>query len=169
MESEITIKRLTTTDWKILREIRLDALRTNPDVFLKSVAEEEAKSPSHWTDMVKDETSDAIFGLYDTGQIIGLTGAFRWKDSPSDTVILGMSFIKPAYRGRNLSELLYKARIDWAWAQSGITRIIVSHREGNEASKAANQKWGFVFYGTEIITYGDGTRAKNYKYELRKV
>ena len=78
-----------------------------------------------------------------------------------------MSFIHPDYRGRGLSELFYQARIDWARSQEGITRVIVSHRDGNEASKAANQKFGFVATDSTETVFPDGVLAKEYNYELK--
>ena len=76
-----------------------------------------------------------------------------------------MSYIDSEYRGKGLSALLYQARINWA-RTLGFERITVGHREGNEASKAANQKFGFVFLEKEEIDFPDG-RAFDYRYELK--
>ncbi|MFA7277258.1 MAG: GNAT family protein [Pseudobdellovibrionaceae bacterium] len=168
MKDNFELKRWFEDDWAIYRAARLEALRLNSNVFLRSEDEESVKQDEYWREHLRDTYGSAIFGLYSGDDVIGLTGAFRWRESPLDTVILGMSYIRPEYRGRGLSRLFYEKRLEWAWAQGGITRILVAHREGNEASRAANQKWGFAPYGSEIITYGNGECAKNYKYELRR-
>ena len=165
-KNEIELRQWREDDWPDFRRIRLQALQTNPSVFLKSYDEEASQPDSYWIDCLSSENS-AVFGLYDAETVIGLTGAFRYRESPHDTVILGMSFIHPDYRGRGLSELFYQARIDWARSQEGITRVIVSHRDGNEASKAANQKFGFVATDSTETVFPDGALAKEYNYELK--
>lgn len=81
-----------------------------------------------------------------------------------------MSYVRRSYRGRHLSDLFYQARLDWAWAQDrDYARDCITHKDGNMASKAANQRWGFSdLHDTAIETYGDGSTTMNYKYELRQ-
>lgn len=167
MSTAVSIRRWFEDDWSSFREARLFALKTNPSVFLDDADIVANHDAEFWRAQLRDVNDSAIFGLYDLNQIIGLTGVFRLRESPLDTAIFGMSFISPAYRGRGLSDEFYKARIDWVKGQTGLTKIIANHREGNEASRAAILKWGFVFCDTETITYGDGTQNTRYKYELR--
>ncbi len=164
---DITIRRWSADDWEIFRRMRIEAVTEHSNFFLFSAETESARDTSHWINTLADREKCAVFGLYDREDCIGLTGAFRWKESPDDTVILGMSYIRADYRGRGLSAKFYEARIDWAKAQDGITRIIVSHKDGNNASRAANQKWGFKHYETDTVTFGDGSTALDYRYELK--
>jgi RimJ/RimL family protein N-acetyltransferase len=57
--------------------------------------------------------------------------------------------------------------MDWAKSQDGIKRILISHRQDNDASKATIQRLGFQFYEKVEITYGDGTTDYSYRYELK--
>ncbi len=167
INKEIYIRRWLENDWMTLRRMRIEGVTVNGEFFLFSAETEAARDKSHWVNMLADQNKCALFGLYDRDEAIGLTGAFRWKESPEDTVILGMSYIRPVYRGRGLSAMFYESRINWAKEQDGITRIIVSHKDGNTASRAANQRWGFKHYETETITFGDGSTALDYRYELK--
>lgn len=163
----IHLRRWGIDDWEAFRAIRLEAVTAHSNVFLSNADSEAAKDASYWQNTLADTWRGAVFGLYDGDTVIGLTGAFRHRDHLADTVILGMSYIRAEYRGLGLSKLLYAARIAWAREQEGIKRIVVSHRAGNDASRAANQNFGFVETGTDSITYGDGVTAQNVLYELR--
>lgn len=164
--SNIHLIRWTKDNWQEFKAIRLQAVGDRPDVFLSSYETTLAQPDNYWIDTLTS-LDGAVFGLYDGATIIGLTGVFRYRESPQDTAILGMSYIDPAYRGRGLSRMFYEARINWARAQDGIIRVIVSHRAGNDASRAANQAFGFVSTGQSTKIYGDGQEAINHEYELR--
>lgn len=153
-------------EWKLLRNKRLEAVLENPKVYLGNYDSECALGDEHWKNLTAMQDGK-IFGLFAGLRLIGLTGVYRNKyDGSGKSVMLGMSYIERAYRGRGLSALLYEARLDWARA-NGYERACVSHRDGNEASRKANAAFGFTWYATEETTYGDGTKALDHRYELR--
>lgn len=167
MSENIYIRRWLEDDWEIFKAIRLEALCAHPDVFGASYDVEFAKDDAFWKDRLSDLSYGAVFGLYDVDKVIGLTAVFRDRNRPLDAVFLCMSYIRPEYRKHNLSDLLYRARIDWAKSQNGIHIISVAHREGNEASRRANQRWGFVLSSIKDEVFGNGEIAKYYTYELK--
>lgn len=163
---DIKIKQLFEQDWQFAKSIRLLALRQNPDVFLSSYDVESQYEDSTWKEQLKINDG-ATFGLFDDNQIIGITGVFTWRgDTSNKTAILCMSFIDKAYRGKGYAKLLYNSRIAWAKAQGGFDKIRVSHRQGNETSRKANQAFGFALIGKEMVTWPDGTKDLEYNYEL---
>ncbi len=162
---KIYIRPFRKNEWEIFKGKRLQALKDMPNVFLSTYGAAAAQRDEFWQEMINSDREE-IFGLFDGERLIGITGVFEnWRDKSGRTANLGMSYIDPGYRGRGLSRLLYQARIDWARAK-GYEKITVGHREGNETSKAANQKFGFVFYEKEEIEFPDG-RAMDYRYELK--
>lgn len=89
------------------------------------------------------------------------------RDDPSkQTAMLWGSWLRPDLRGRGLSKLLYEARIGWAESHPTCTRIVVSHRESNIASKRANQRYGFRWIRCEEKRWSDGIAEKEHFYEL---
>lgn len=168
MLENISSRKLNEEDWQIFRDLRLKALKAMPSIFITTHAEEAKVSEEEWKTRLSTERG-SLFGLFDADRLVGITGSFRWLKSPEDTVLFGMSYIEPEYRNQGLSKMIYAPRFAWARAQSGIDRIIIGHREGNEASKAAILKWGFRFYEKEEITFGDGSRAYDHRYELNLV
>ncbi|WP_409477432.1 GNAT family N-acetyltransferase [Pseudobdellovibrio sp. HCB154] len=162
--SEIKIRQLNENDWPLYREIRMEALAKESECFTTSEDESEFIS-ENWIERITNKNG-AIFGLFDTGQIIGVTSIHRENDDPrSYRAWMGQSYIKAEYRGHHLSDLLFEARIAWAKKQGNIIALVVAHREENEVSKKAIQHYGFKYIGSRTKTYVDGEQAKSLVYE----
>lgn len=164
---DILIKKLTEDNWRDFKKIRLEAVTYHSHFYLTNFEIESLKDDDYWKNTLSDSYNGAVFGIYVGNTVIGLMGAFRHRDSKTDTAILGMVYIRDGYRGMNLSDRLYKESIDWAKKQDGIKRILVSHRDDNEASKSTIKKWGFNLYDKMEITYGDKTTGLSHRYELQ--
>lgn len=161
------VKQLGASAWRTYKAVRLEALAAHEDKFGSSYAHEAAWSDSQWEYML-GKSGQAFFGLYDRKSLIGCTGIVTDRnDKSGKTAILIASYIREEYRGRRLSRLLYAARIEWAVQSGNFERVIVGHKEGNEASRRANQSFGFEPIGAEEQVWGDGSKGKNFKYEIR--
>lgn len=165
MTDNISIRRFDADDWETFKRIRLEAVKAHSDAFLINYDDSLKLEDSYWIDIVSNHYKGAVFGLYDGDEVIGLTGAFRHRDSPENTAIFGMTYIRDTYRGKGLSKKLYDTSLAWAAAQDGIRRFVISHREGNEESKASILRAGFNPLSSEEKTYGDGTISISYSYE----
>lgn len=165
-ENKITIRQLTAEDWEIYRDLRLHALKTEPGVFSSNFARENAFGKGEWLERIVPSCK-ASFGLFDENVLVGLTGVVRMDgvdDSPD--VVLVASYILPEYRGQGLSRHFYEARLNWAVSQGNIKTIHVAHRESNLKSKAANQAFGFVYRGQEMMQWPDGAYENEILYTL---
>lgn len=160
--SEFIVKQLYSKDWELLRNMRIKAVSEFPDYFLDNVQSCTSYNKSYWINILSD--INAIFGLFDNNNIVGITGCFRWKQSPDDTLVFGLSYLDREYRGQKLSKYFYDARINWAINQPGIKYILAAHREGNDASRAAILKAGFKLKDCCKKFYGDGKEALSYNY-----
>lgn len=164
MGEDISIRKLTGEDWQIFSALRLQALLECPDKFGSPLAVEEKYTPEEWQAWLNRETG-AMFSLFDGQKMIGTTGIVTDWDAPSGAVMIA-SYILPEYRGRGLSYYFYQARIDWAKHYPAWTKITVGHREGNEASRRANQRHGFSYVRREPHNWPDGITADILWYEL---
>ncbi|MEJ7560567.1 MAG: GNAT family N-acetyltransferase [Pedobacter sp.] len=154
---------MVPSQWEAYKLIRLEALQTNPEMFGGKHYEEKLYHEDDWKSLLESD-SRAMFGLYHAESLIGLSGV-RLNTEDATTAVLFASFIKEQYRGKGLSKLFYEARIDWA-RQRSCKSIIVSHRHDNKLSKAANQRFGFKYTNTEVVSWGDGARANGLVYLL---
>ena len=142
--SSITIRALDPTEWPAFRDFRLGALAAAPGVFGSSYETEATWTAEEWQRTVAGP-GHQVFGLFDGEYLIGITAVFTWREDPSgETALLGMSFIRPEYRGRGLSRLFYEVRLDWIRKHAQFKRAVVFHRQSNEVSRRANQRHGFL-------------------------
>lgn len=164
----ISLRPLTPADWEIFRALRLRALRMHPGYFSAAAEEREKDPPEHWQHTLNGE-GKIVLGLFDGPALIGITAAFTVtgiEDPADQSGVMAMSFIEPAYRGQNLSDLYYEARIDFARRHLPWKKLVIAHREGNEPSRRAMLKHGFIFTHTEEIDWPDGTRDLQHNYEI---
>lgn len=163
---KISIRKLGENDWRLLKKIRLKALKSDPLVFGSNYEYESQFAETDWRSRLQAEDS-AIFMLFAKETPIGMTGvSVFWDDETGKTAIFWGSWLAPDFRGKGLSKLMYETRIEWARAHPTVRRIIVSHRASNVASKYANQKHGFVFTRTHEKVWSDGETEDEVCYEL---
>jgi RimJ/RimL family protein N-acetyltransferase len=162
----ISIRQLTADDWREFSQVRLKALKTDPLVFGSNYEKESQFTEADWRERLQANDS-AVFMLFAEETPIGMTGVSVDRDDPTGkTAIFWGSWLESHFRGKGLSELMYKARLDWAKARPTVERIIVSHRASNLASKYANQKHGFAYTRTHEKLWSDGATEDEVCYEL---
>ena len=160
------IRKLGPDDWALFRDMRLFALKTEPGKFSSNYDLESAFPEQEWRDRLSSPVR-AFFGLFKDGHLAGITGIARVdQDIQSPEMVLIASFLKPDYRRQGLSRMFYEARLDWAAKQPGVKKVIVSHRESNVASERANQAFGFVMTGKEMMEWPDGVKENQILYAL---
>lgn len=161
---QYSVAQLSGEDWQILKAIRLEALHCEPQSFGSNYEKESRYEESQWRKFIGEHNDRAIFVLKFEDEIIGMTGVISSIDKPDEAILIA-SYIRSQHRGVGLSQLLYKARINWAKAQN-IASLIVSHRENNIASKIANQKFGFQYTHQQSRTWADGVTEMEVFYRL---
>jgi RimJ/RimL family protein N-acetyltransferase len=162
----VTVRPLKRSEWRILRDLRLHALQTEPGVFFSSYAREAPLGEEEWQTRMQGPDRQ-VFGAFDGDRLVGITGVVPARDDPTGaTAMLVMSYLLPEYRGRGLSALFYDARLKWLREHPQFERVVVSHRRSNEASRRANQRYGFVLTNAVPATWPDGGVEDEMQYEL---
>lgn len=164
-DNNYTIRPLGPEDVAAYKAIRLEALQTEPGVFCSSYAREAAFDDETWVKRLTNPNA-AHFGLYADAELIGITGIIKDTQKEGDAHMV-QSYIRKEHRGKQLSRMFYEARLNWAKANN-VQRVIVGHRLSNTTSKAANQRYGFVYTDQEMQDWPDGSREEvlNYVLEL---
>jgi RimJ/RimL family protein N-acetyltransferase len=163
----MTLRPLTESDWAALRRIRLHALQTEPGVYSSTYDLECEKTGEDWRWLAVGDERHQLFGLFEGETIAGITAVFADRDDPSgQTAVLAMSYISPAHRGQGLSRSFYEARLNWIRSKPQFTRVRVSHRRSNDASRRANQRFGFREIGTRETAWPDGGVEEEVRYEM---
>ncbi len=161
------VRQLEEKDLKEFKALRLEAVRLYASNFGASYMEEAAKSDEHWKQMITAE-GQRCFGLFDENNMVGIGAVVTSRsDQGGRTALLIAGYIRKRYRGIGYSRLLYKQRMQWAIDSGRFDRIVVGHRDGNEASRRANQAFGFEYIGAQEKAFGDGKKYLEHQYEVR--
>jgi RimJ/RimL family protein N-acetyltransferase len=150
-------------EWREYRAIRLEALLADPAVFSSSHAVEAPRPDEAWRQRLVD-ADGGVFAVRVDREVVGMTGIGRERADPEVGFLWG-SWLRPAARGRGLSAAMYEARLRWA-RERGLRRVVVSHRAGNEASRRANQRHGFVLTHAADREWHDGVVEPELCYAL---
>jgi ribosomal protein S18 acetylase RimI-like enzyme len=132
------------TNWKVYREVRLDALRGAPRAFWTTHAEAAGRSDDEWRQLVTQppERSRTWLALRD-GRPAGMVGSFRPPDHPEGECILVGMWVDPAARGLGVGELLVRTVLEAA-AEQGLHRVVLEVAHENGPAVALYQRLGFV-------------------------
>jgi RimJ/RimL family protein N-acetyltransferase len=167
VSKEFNIRALTGDDWKKFRDIRLEALHFYPENFGAQYADELQLTENQWRARL-DSPIDRVFGLFHNNLLIGTNGVMtHYGDPEGKTALMIMWYMRTGYQGQGLFHDLIKAGIDWAESEPRFNRILVDHRDGNEASRRSNQKHGFTYIGRKPKTWPDGETHDLVMYERK--
>lgn len=165
------IRSVRADEWPAARDLRLQALRDPVAhlAFLETHAEAEEKPDSFW----KERTAGGAEGAQAAQQIIAegpdgewvgtLTvlveeaGTTDWAGFPVERRqghVVGV-FVRPESRGIGLTEVLFDAGLEWAWAR-GAERVRLIVHEDNGRAQAFYRRAGFLPSGVVVPLAGDG-------------
>ncbi|MET8078868.1 GNAT family N-acetyltransferase [Streptomyces sp. NPDC005303] len=152
------IRSVRADEWPAAKELRLAALRdpVAPLAFLETYEEAAAHSDSFWQERTArgaegaDEAQTIIAEAPD-GQWVGTVtvlleepGTTDWAGFPVERKqghIVGV-FVRPEERGSGLTDVLFDAAVEWAWAH-GAERVRLIVHEDNGRAQRFYRKVGF--------------------------
>jgi GNAT superfamily N-acetyltransferase len=107
---EFHVRRLEATEARLLRELRIAALRDAPDQFAETVAQALARSDEEWVRFAASayvaESGNALVGL-----------AFAFEDASDGAVgRVGGMWVAPGARRTGIGSALVEAALSWARA-----------------------------------------------------
>ena len=137
----LIIRATTEDDWRLLRQIRLDALCDAPAAFGVSHATAAANSDMQWRDRASGRgPAHFVLALMD-GVAVGLAGGVVSATSEMELIAM---WVKPEYRGAQVAAGLVGAIKIRARGQ-GHERLVLSVSPSNERAAAFYCKQGFSF------------------------
>ena len=131
------VRRIGPDDWRLLRDLRLRALRDAPWAFGARLLDEQALDDAAWQDRLADESSV----VFVAGDGVGMAGGYLpWPDRPVAR-LWGM-WIEPTARGQGVAERLVDAVEAWA-REVGAGELELACSERADAAFAAYTRMGF--------------------------
>jgi ribosomal protein S18 acetylase RimI-like enzyme len=147
MEESISVVVLGPQDWRDLRAIRLEALRSEPAAYSSSYEETIARSDEHWRQRLENNQSVHLLARVQN-RPIGMIGGYLGSDEGDDSVavVFGM-YVASEHRGRGVGRLLLTSLIDRLSAFPQITTIRLGVTETQDPARRLYESVGFQVVG----------------------
>jgi ribosomal protein S18 acetylase RimI-like enzyme len=147
MEESISVVVLGPQDWRDLRAIRLEALRSEPAAYSSSYEETIARSDEHWRQRLANNQSVHLLARVQN-RPIGMIGGYLGSDEGDDSVavVFGM-YVASEHRGRGVGRLLLTSLIDRLSAFPQITTIRLGVTETQDPARRLYESVGFQVVG----------------------
>ena len=144
------IRNVSDADHRLVRDLRLAALRDSPGSFGESEREASQKTESYWRDLTHSLTSTHVMFVAEIdgeahGSVYGLRDTVR-----SDGARVAGMWVESSHRRRGLGRALLRAVVQWARAQEfAALRLWVP--ENSPAACALYSGLGFCLHGDDQI------------------
>jgi GNAT superfamily N-acetyltransferase len=142
----ISVRRLTSDDWRTLRAVRLAALADAPYAYGSTLAREQTFTEQDWRDRLDKAGTLWAVAVLDE-EPVGMIGAFptvpTTVDTVMTTVMLVAMWVHPDQRGRGIGDALVTDVVRWA-AETGWSRVVLRVADGNVAARGLFLRHGFV-------------------------
>jgi ribosomal protein S18 acetylase RimI-like enzyme len=149
MTPEVAVRRLRGPEWRAFRELRLDALRSDPLAFGSSLARESAYTPEKWKDWCRDGatggSSVTFVAVGPSRELVGIVGTFFVEGSPH---VWGM-WTRPEWRNRGIGRLLMERLLAWLDKNRPGRPVNLDVNPTQAAAVRIYTKLGFRFNGVE--------------------
>jgi ribosomal protein S18 acetylase RimI-like enzyme len=152
--ADIRIRRLTADDAELFRDIRLEALRCNPEAF-GSTFEAESVKPLSW--FSGRLGGSQVLGAFHARTLLGVASLIIQQSAKMahKGVLVGM-YVRPEVRRTGIGRRLVEAVIDTASRHVELIQLTVV--TDNEAARRLYASLGFVEYGLEKKALKQGDR-----------
>jgi RimJ/RimL family protein N-acetyltransferase len=148
---------LKEDDWARLRDIRLEALRSDARAFLSTYERESRYDERKWR---REYSRGDWTILVDKGYAIGLIGVTREPSTPRGACYLEYMWIRPEFRRAGVASDLVSAVLK-RLAGEGMTTVWLWVLDGNEPATRLYRQIGFCFTGKKQPLPDDPTRNEN--------
>jgi ribosomal protein S18 acetylase RimI-like enzyme len=139
----ITIKKLNEDRWQDFRDLRLEALKSDPIAFSSSYEEEQLLPEPVWRERIKN----VLFAVSDN-KPVGMAANFRNNRIKTNHVceIWGM-YVHREYRSQGIGKKLLEAVLEEIQNLKGVTKIKIGVNPTQKAAEHLYRKYGFKVAG----------------------
>jgi ribosomal protein S18 acetylase RimI-like enzyme len=150
----VRFRSLSDNEWKLLRRLRLSALRDSPNAFLSTFSEEAAWTEDDW----KTETQRGYWLVAFVGEeAVALLGATPWVDIRETERYLSYLWVAPGHRHRGIAKALITQMLE-RLTRSDITRLFLWVLGENDVAYDLYSGLGFETTGERQTLARDPTR-----------
>ncbi len=151
------VRQLTAGDAVTYREVRLAALRQDPDAFITTAAEFGARALETVAAQLTPRPAAVTYGAFVGGGLVGLLTLLR-EERPRlahRASIVGVSVAAQA-RSQGCGDALVRAALAHARGWDGVTSVHLAVTETQAAARRLYERHGFRVWGTQPDAVRDG-------------
>lgn len=161
MAANIEIVKLPVDAWREYRDLRLRALKEEPEAFTSAYLASTELPETHWRQRLADaqraERSWLLFAK-EEGRLVGMLGAYVDEKSTDSATIVSV-FVPREERGRGISSLLMAAILQAVSGKRHLHKARLDVNAGQERAVALYLRFGFRETGRKPVTSGSGNAA----------
>ncbi len=162
---KIEIVNLKPSQWKEYKDLRLKALKEEPQAYLSTYTRSSKEADDKWKNRLGDalkEKSQWILLAKQGDRLVGMVGAFLIEKS---TVEVIATYVVNEARGQGISKRLMNHLIAKIKQNKSIKKLIVEVNATQLPAYNLYLKCGFLVVGTHNIQLGDGKKYDVYSME----
>ncbi|MCI1881587.1 MAG: GNAT family N-acetyltransferase [Sporolactobacillus sp.] len=150
--------KLTEKDAVVYRQLRLEALREDPEAFSSESSIEEKLSVADFVRRLSRAHAITV-GAFDDDRLVGIVTLVK-ETLPKmrHRATLEAVYVTPAYRGRRISRKMIEQLIHIAKEEGVVRKFYLYVMVSNKRAIAAYQKMGFAIYGEDREAMREGDR-----------
>jgi GNAT superfamily N-acetyltransferase len=145
----IAVRRLHVSDWREFRDLRLEALKSDPLAFGSSFSRESHYTPEKWKDWCRDGATGrrtaTFVAINRSRELVGMVGTFSAEETPH---VWGM-WTRPEWRNRGVGHQLMERLLGWLDRYRPSRPIILEVNPTRTAAVRIYSAFGFRFNGVE--------------------
>ena len=146
------IRLLDESDAQLYKEVRLRALKNDPESFGSTYEQEVNRPLEKFVERIQQTKDQFTLGCFDdSNQLVGIVNFMRENrlKTAHKGNIYGM-YVEPPFRGRRLGKSLLLALIERATREcAGLEQIHLTVVSNNKSAKRLYTSLGFEVYGVE--------------------
>lgn len=162
------IRRLQASDWRLLREVRLEMLSDTPMAYVESLAAARRQTDTQWQERAATMSGDSSITLVaddgtDDSRIRGLMRVvIKQPQDPSHPrqAMLISVYVAPEHRGLGLADRLLDEACAVARTELGAGVIELGVHEDNARARAFYARHGFEVTGASRTYSQDETKQE---------
>ena len=156
----ISIVTLELPRWREYREIRLDALQTDPQAFLSTYARESAWPEEKWISRLQETYGSGSWMLFAQNReqkLLGMIGGYRDADDlKTHRVQVWGVYVKPEHRGKGIAKSLMVGLLDKFALEPDIEEVILEVNTDQKSAQKLYERFDFTVTKTYRSGLGDG-------------
>ncbi len=168
----IEIQTLLPSEWSEYKQLRLRALKTEPQAFLSSFEKESAYTNKKWQQRLRDVGDGKnwiFFARNSDGRLVGYIGGYRDdNDLKNHSAQIWGAYVDQNMRGKGIAKTLISRIIKELESDPDINFILLEVNIDQESAKKLYESFGFKSISTYSYILGDNKEHQILKMEKVK-